>query len=556
MPGLMHRAVAFLLLASCSPAGFATLRFTPFQTQQRPAKKSSSATVSGRVTTNGKGRAGITVGLRAAQAEPEFGKTYKAVSDSDGNYRISNVPAGSYRIVPLSSNYVAADLVRGWSMGKTLIIGEGENIEGIDFSVVRGAVVTGKITDNQGRPVAEERVHVVPADSEQQQRPSFSNFMTDDRGIFRVFGLNPGRYKVYVGSTSDGFLGAVGRARTSYAQTYYVDPIRPEEPKILELGEGTEATNIDITVAPGDAGFSATAMVVDSETNKPVSGVRFVLQRIVGDDPVWGPSMMTNARGELRYDNVIPGQYAIALTPEIGSELYAEPVKFNVAGGDVSGLVVKVTRGAVVTGVVTIEGTSDKTVAAKLAQSRLIAFVRGGGGNYGRSANLGADGSFRIGGLSPGLVNFQVISAQRMDEPLQITRVERDGVVQQPGLQLKEREQVSGVKLVIVTGSATVTGTFKLENGPAPPGTRFMVRLEKPGERLFNLRPNEIDARGHFVINNVVPGTYDVVVMGYVPQSRIRPPTARQSITVTEGAVTNVELSLDLNASPVPQPTP
>mgnify|MGYP003694673385 CR=1 FL=1 len=80
---------------------------------------------------------------------------------------------------------------------------EGEVITKIDFALVRGGVVTGRITDADGHPLIGEHVSVLlkdaPATARQMMMFGGSRNQTDDRGVYRVYGLSPGSYKVSVG---------------------------------------------------------------------------------------------------------------------------------------------------------------------------------------------------------------------------------------------------------------------------------------------------------------------------------------------------------------------
>ena len=59
-------------------------------------------------------------------------------------------------------------------------------------------------------------------------------------------------------------------------------------------------------------------------------------------------------------------------------------------------------------------------------------------------------------------------------------------------------------------GPATIRGVVNLENGALPDGARFFVRIFKSGELLSNLRPPEVDARGHFLIEDLPAGVYEI----------------------------------------------
>src|SRR5689334_14032806 len=121
--------------------------------QSAPVKEGTGV-VSGKVTIKGKAAPGIVVLLRSnTMNSPPPPASYKATTDLNGEYRIANVPAGNYSVVPLAPALVDAN---GSSPDRSLLVNKGETIEHIDFALVRGGAITGKIVDADGRPVIEQ----------------------------------------------------------------------------------------------------------------------------------------------------------------------------------------------------------------------------------------------------------------------------------------------------------------------------------------------------------------------------------------------------------------
>ena len=165
------------------------------QTTTKETAKVSTGSISGRVTIKDKGVPGAAIGLRKGDNSTPFEGYTRITTDADGFYRIPNLTAGSYSILVSAPAFVAE--AGDNSKQKTVLVGDGENVEGINFALVRGGVITGRVTDADGRPVIEQQVNVyVAAMFEQRvQRTIYptGSAQTDDRGIYRVFGLPPGR---------------------------------------------------------------------------------------------------------------------------------------------------------------------------------------------------------------------------------------------------------------------------------------------------------------------------------------------------------------------------
>src|SRR3989442_7681034 len=360
------RYVTALGLVLCC-AGF----FARGQAQTKAPKKGS---VAGKVRIKGKAAPGIVVGLRTSDRGPVFAPPFRATTDQEGNYRLNDIPAGSYLVAPVAPAFVLSDI--NYSREQTIVLSEGESVEGIDFALVRGGVITGKVTDADSRPVVEQGVNLLPADPAPGQRGRqypISHVQTDDRGIYRMFGLVAGRYKVSVGQTEDNFFMAVGSGGVSYKQTFHPDVTDSAKATVIEVTEGSEAANVDITLGRATQTFAASGQVISGENGQPVANVRFGLQ-LVFDEKGGSASITTvatsNSRGEFRAENLAAGRYAIFIMPQPGGDIRADAVVFEIVDQDVNGLVIKTSKGSSLTGTVVLENTDNKAIFARLVQLR------------------------------------------------------------------------------------------------------------------------------------------------------------------------------------------
>ena len=521
---------------------------------QTTAKKSLRGTISGKVTIKGKPGPGIIVSVRGSDMSSSSAPVYKATTDQDGNYLILGVPAGSYAVMPAAPAFVISEINNLGSKG--LILGEGENVEDINFSLVRGGVITGKITDEDGRPVIQQQVSLYRADALGQaltQRGpiyySTTSVMTDDRGIYRMFGIVAGRYKVGAGRGDDTFSDNLGAGRGLYQQVFYPDVSDQAKATIVEVSEGSEASNVDITLGRVLRTFRASGRVIDGEKGLPMPNLSFGLQRIKGEHPEFlNSTVASNSQGAFFIESLVPGKYSAFLLPERNSEVRAEAVAFEIVDQDISGIVIKVVRGASLSGNVLLE-SEDKNAFVKLRELQLQAFVSNTKGrpSFALADALGPDGSFRLGGLEAGTANFSLGSRGDRNQlkGFTISRVEREGLVQPNGFEIKEGEQVTGLRVIITYGNATLRGMVTLENGPLPAGGGIYVRVEKPGETSFNIQPVRADARGHFLFEGLLGGLYELSVFVYSPGTKPLPPT-KQQVSLQDGIVTDVTISVDL----------
>jgi hypothetical protein len=530
------------------------------QTNQNKAITKSAGSISGQITVKGKGKAGIVVSARLIDAGVLPNPLSKATTDQQGNYRITELRAGTYQITPVAPAYVSRDSNIMGQRGKSVILADGEQVDNVDFSLERGGVITGKVSLADGKPVVEERVIISPVDQNDRRTPPTQfgqGSQTDDRGIYRVFGLPAGRYKVSVGQGQDTYFGGGRPGRPNYERVFFPDVTNPDEAKIIELGEGSEATNIDITISQSIAGFAVSGIAVDGETNQPLPGLRFGVRRMVSDynSTYVGPTGVASRGGEFRFENLTPGKYQIVSFPQPNVDQIGEPLSFEIVDQDVTGLIFKTARGASVTGTVVLEGNADKAVQNKLAHLTVQTYVRtdSTAGAFVQTSPINQDGSFRVGGLQAGQAQMSLSSQDRGSVTgFIIARTERDGVVYPRGLEIKSGEQVSGVKLFVIYGSGTVRGTIKIENGPLPADARLWVGLMKPEQPPVSARA--VDARGRFSVEGVPAGTYELNVSCYITGVRGRQPSTKQTITVSEGATTEVEVVLDLKPDQAPRP--
>jgi hypothetical protein len=563
----------FLALSFCAPICAA-------QSSAKAAGKSGGV-IAGTVTAHGKGLPDVTVTLRSAGIGGQGQDLPQAKTDAEGKYRITDVPIGSYFVTPVAPVYVTPRAGRLTFGGDPIVITGGETIDGIDFALVRGGVVTGKVVDAEGRPVIEQTVSLQNADQQAGQRGGFGfaagggNARTDDRGVYRIYGVAAGRYYVSVGAQQRLSAYTAIMGQQAYQQTFYPDATDSTQATVVEVAEGEEVGHVDITVGNTVEEYTVTGQVIDKSSNAPVPNVGFTLSVLAGGDNrqralgLMTLPVFSDAAGQFRVDNVPAGRYVVSLSPETSGGMSGQSSPFDVINQDVTGVVVPAVSGAGLTGAVALEGTQDPTILSELLQFQVQVGVFGSG-NAANAASmqtvpLNEDGSFQLAGLPAGTVRLALVAQDAsLQGAFKLLRTELNGVPQPRGIPVSTGQQLSGVRLVAAYADGIVEGTVKLQNGPLAPGARLFARLvpvgQQQGGRGASLGAASVDSRGHFIIENVPAGSYNLIVSLFNQQGRRggqrqpSPTTTQQQVNVSEGQVSSVSLTLDLGQNQTPPP--
>ncbi|MBO0723561.1 MAG: carboxypeptidase regulatory-like domain-containing protein, partial [Blastocatellia bacterium] len=316
--------------------------------QQQTKENRTVSTVSGRVTLKDEPMPGVTVSLQQQQNTlVTAAGNLLAKTDANGVYHITGVAPGRYRIRAVAAGYISNDSSQGFSggNGRPLIVGENEALDNIDLEMKRGGVITGRITDPNGHPLVEERVNLKIVAGNSRPPANFplgypDLYSTDDRGVYRIYGLPEGSYLVSAGFSPESPDPYMSRnSGPLYPLTYYPDTSDQTQAKPVEVGEGAEVTGIDIVLGEAKKTYSIAGRVVLEETQQPISGVALSLGMVSPDGRVmqmwYGESARSNAGGEFRLQGVTKGKYAVVARTDEGVEGYSDPVYCEVDESDV-----------------------------------------------------------------------------------------------------------------------------------------------------------------------------------------------------------------------------
>lgn len=524
-----------------------------------------AGSIKGRITVDGKAQPGVAVSVfRADDLYYDRRSLANVITDADGSYRLAGLAAGRYSVSTYSPVFVNTEMDHNGMNGRLVSVDAGEAVEDINFALARGGVITGRVTDTEGHPVISQSVYllkIIADNNTQGFRTPDIQMMTDDRGIYRIYGVLPGNYLVRVGYPSGMNMASTGGGRySSYIQTFHPDVTDHLKATTVEVTPGGEATGIDIKVGRIKKTYVATGRMIDAETGRPVPNIVYGVRLGEGTTPIPG-RYRTNEKGEFQIEIAIPSRVTIYATGDGENNTAGQPFSFDLKSERVTGLEIKLRRAQTVSGNIVVEGANGAGAAAKLSSLRIIVRCTFAGSRYQNnlSAKVREDGSFSVGGIAASQA-FVYINATASELPKPwLVRVERGGVEQNQGFEIAEGESISDLRLVVAYGSGSVRGQVKIEGRSLEEANLFTDLNLAVGFRHTSATRvgagAQLDARGRFVAEGLLDGDYEVTLLmsrtlpneqaGSDIMSRIQ--AFKQTVTVTNGAASTVTLLLDLS---------
>jgi protocatechuate 3,4-dioxygenase beta subunit len=377
----------------------------------------------------------------------------------------------------------------------------GEPIQGVYISTLR-------------KPTAEEREE---SSHRLKREPLLqaSGGVTDDRGVYRIFGLKPGEYYLKATESPDQAsmftLGVerdmterelVSEMASQNAPLYYPGVLQPSEAQPVQLRAGEE---VQADFAMRHIKTVQVSGHVIAADGKPATRAYVAMRTQDVDDFVSGPSASTDEKGEFILKGVVPGSYLVSA--QQFSEKHRESVhqKVDIGESNLDNLVLSFGSGVTINGRVTAAGSG---VALDRAHVFLSPLEEEGGG-FGGWAEVKPDGTFELTNVADGSYILRAGIAQK-GWYVKSARLGATDVLEK-GVQV-ERGAVPGtLEIVLSSASAQLDGTVTQDNKPVVGAT---IRVRADPQTPYNDMRGEggvTDQNGTFTIPTIPPGKYKVV---------------------------------------------
>jgi protocatechuate 3,4-dioxygenase beta subunit len=499
-----------------------------------------------------------------------------ATADEQGRFAFTALPAGRYTVSASKPGHVTISYGQRQPgpgrPGTAIQLADGQQFD-MKLQLPRGGVLTGTVLDEHAEPTPGTQVRVMRYVMQAGGRTlqSAGSGATDDRGIFRVYGLQPGEYVVcatprnanaeisrlqaeletlrerteavsrtdaaqaqQLAQTMASVQGRIAEhveEQTGYAPVCYPGTTTPSMATPLVLGVGEERSGVDFQLQLMSLG-SVTGTILLPSGARPQNFQVMLVDRAAAVSTLGTMNTRVGTDGQFRFSNVPPGQYALVAR---GTVQPARPVAVeagqpgprpsgvrmwgtadvSVDGRAVSNVMLSLHPGMTVSGQLSFEGTQP--APADLSRVRVALSPADLGATReltsGASGTVDASGRFTIQHVMPGRYRLNASAAGGWFTASSV-------VAGQDSLDfpfdVKPNQNIGGAAITMSNQPTEVRGTLVDDRGqPATDYTLIVFPADRRfwtpgGRRVSTTRPA---TDGGFVLRNLAPGDYRIATV-------------------------------------------
>ena len=564
----LFRRTLMLAAIVCAVAlgGTVLAQTTEEQSDQTISDKPNSSSITGRVLTQTSQpvtNATVFVTRLNSSSPPR-----PVPTDADGQFKFAGLEAGIYSVTASAPSYILPPRDPFNAAPNYYRIGDS-----VTITMIKGGVINGRVTDAEDKPVVAVRVRALMVRAAYGQSASGVAIerLTDDRGVYRLYGLAPGAYVVSAGGPSafsivggtafggfgggggfglggrgggGGFgFGGFGNPATALydraAPTFAPSSTRDTAMEVSVSG-GDEVNDVNIKYR-SERGHAVSGMV--KSAGQATGGYARSVVTLARANHEGEAVSFTTARGAaFVFYGVANGEYELSAETSLGPD-NAEvsiPRRVLVNGNNVTGVTLLTNPLASISGRVTLEPSAieqckekrqprfeevllsvERSVKKGSEESLILPQFSSAKGAPGRS------GEFLLSRLAPGQYRFDsrfnakywYLRAITRSSPKALTPA---GKIQQAaanqatdlarsGITLKFGSRIAGVNFVITEGAASFGGRVAVSENEKPPQGLFiyLVPAEKDqGENVLRYFVTTTNEDGGFGLGNLPPGSY------------------------------------------------
>lgn len=465
---------------------------------------------------------------------------FRDTTDRAGKFRFENLKPRRYKIFVRVAGYVLPEMFETSPANqKTYQINQDLNL-----NVQKGGVITGKVLDETGQPLINVRVRAVRTRNEFGQKIPAQEFaqyspqhFTDDRGVYRIFGLMAGSYLIFIGGDNE-FSERNLRNKESSPVYHPSDSI--DTAREIRVGFGQETNSVDVNFRLIQ-GFRVSGTILGANPNASNNGSVSILLVNAANGAVIVQTQTVERDGKYAFqiENIPDGEYEIQAFQFDDNSIFSKNSlqKVRVKGADVSGLIINLQLLNSIKGKVLIERNPALTTikeCPKMAETAVTSMIITLDSSAKEKSVLDSiernqqnifsapeeNGGFEINRLKNGKYFLKV---KFLDGNLFVKEIFQQISAKEKrelngGLSLGTGEKSENVRVVFSDGAAKINGRIitSEEKGKSPAAKFTVYLIPAEVENKDNiLRYAEIITNETFAFENVAPGGYFLIVENY-----------------------------------------
>jgi protocatechuate 3,4-dioxygenase beta subunit len=500
---------------------------------------------------------------------------YSESSDEAGKFVFEDVAPGRYLLTSEKTGFVTQryGARSDSSPGTPLVLEAGNELKDVTIQMTPQAVIAGRVTDQDGDPVANIAVSVFRYGYTNGRRTLTpgggppaggrggpigpggpGGTVTDDQGNFRIGNLSPGRYYVSADPRGIGVAPVPGRnaaaPQASNVTTFYPEALDAKSAAPVDVGAGGEIRGIEIRIRK-ERTYSIRGKVIDTTIGAPASSAYVLV--VPTDSMTVGPALLSNvgranADGSFEIRNLLPGVQVLQgsangnltissggggglIMARMGGPGGVETgatgrLEVNISDSDVNNVVLQLTAGAEIDGTIRMEegDLKDWLQPQQSSQQRGPAGLPPLPGPGTKSVRLGstegisvsapsapcnADGTFLLKGVAPSKY-FITIGGLPQGTFVKSMRFGGQDVTRAP-LDLTSGGGGS-LEVVLSSKAADVSGVVLNDKNEPVQGVPVTLWPKVPdrGNANNGIKSANTDQNGNFKVSGLAPGDYYV----------------------------------------------
>lgn len=511
----MYLRLSLFLLASLTFKTYGPQ--TPTAALNKDSSEDQTCTVSGIV-------------IRSQDNAPLKNATVQLVNDADrehqiatrttadGRFELKNVPAGQYKLKVSRNGYVDQELnqKKPGDPGATFTLKPRQRIPDLIFKLGRAAVITGKVYDEDGEPVAGVSVRVM-RQVYTEGRKSFATAkfqQTNDLGEFRIFGLAPGRYYISAELTSWNrivgdreFSGSEKSAgERGYAKIYYPSALELAKASSVSVKEGDEISSVDIFMKEVTV-YRVRGKIQYLFPHRGSGDTQLTVMRR-GQKIDWdfvGAQVVVKADNTFQIPELVPGEYTISAEFFDQAKLYSTQEDVDVVNADVDGLTLILGPGVDIPGHLLWDGKPSlegERVTINLTPVQIGSWAGGG------LAHVEETNQFTLKEVPQGTFR---ISVDGISKDCYIKQIQLGETALPDHLLRVNRGSVGQLDITINSKGARLQGMV-VNDESTPVAGVWVVAVPEESKRslLYLYKSVTTDQYGHYDLQGLAPGKYSL----------------------------------------------